>query len=105
MIKAWMIEGNGTFAEDVPQFAEAIKGSGAEVVLVPGNSRVKRAMPAAALRAGAEVDTNVVDIEVSGETVTVLTFAVDSAGGLVTIDAGDGASVFAKDRSSPMNPA
>ena len=75
MIKAWMIEGNGTFAEDVPQFAEAIKGSGAEVVLVPGNSRVKRAMPAAALRAGAEVDTNVVDIEVSGETVTVQRWA------------------------------
>lgn len=75
MIKAWMIEGNGTFAEDVPQFAEAIKGAGAEVVLVPGNSRVKRAMPAAALRAGAEIDTNVVDIDMAGETVTVQRWA------------------------------
>ena len=47
-IAAYVIEGNGTFAEDVPAFAELIKGSDAEVVLVPGTSRVKRAMPAAA---------------------------------------------------------
>ena len=63
-IAAYVIEGNGTFAEDVPAFAALIKGSGAEVVLVPGTSRVKRAMPAAALRAGAEIDTNVVDVAV-----------------------------------------
>ena len=72
---AYVIEGNGTFAEDVPAFAELIKGSGAEVVLVPGTSRVKRAMPAAALRAGAEIDTNVVDVAVDGEKATVQRWA------------------------------
>ena len=74
-IAAYVIEGNGTFAEDVPAFAELIKGSGAEVVLVPGTSRVKRAMPAAALRAGAEIDTNVVDVAVDGEKATVQRWA------------------------------
>ena len=74
-IAAYVIEGNGTFAEDVPAFAALIKGSGAEVVLVPGTSRVKRAMPAAALRAGAEIDTNVVDVAVDGEKATVQRWA------------------------------
>ena len=74
-IAAYVIEGNGTFAEDVPAFAELIKGSGAEVVLVPGTSRVKRAMPAAALRAGAEIDTNVVDVVVDGDKATVQRWA------------------------------
>ena len=69
-IAAYVIEGNGTFASDVPAFAELIKGAGAEVVLVPGTSRAKRAMPAAALRAGAEVDTNVVAFAVAGEKAT-----------------------------------
>ena len=64
-IKAIKIEGNGTFAPDVPAFAEAIKASGADIVLLPGNSRVKRSAAAAALRAGAEIDTNVVDVAVS----------------------------------------
>ena len=63
-IKAIKIEGNGTFAQDVPALAEAIKASGSDIVLLPGNSRVKRSAPAAALRAGAEIDTNVVDVEV-----------------------------------------
>lgn len=74
-IKAFMIEGNGTFAQDVPAFAEAIKGAGADIVLVPGNSRVKRSMPAAALRVGAEVDTNVVDLAVEGDKVTAWRWA------------------------------
>lgn len=72
-IKAYAIDGNGTFAQDVPAFAEAVKG--AELVLVPGNSRVKRSMPAAALRAGAEIDTNVVDIVLDGEKATVQRWA------------------------------
>ena len=74
-IKAFTIEGNGTFAQDVPAFAEAVKGSGADLVLVPGNSRVKRSIPAAALRAGAEIDTNVVDVVVDGDKATVQRWA------------------------------
>ena len=74
-IKACMVEGNGTFAHDVPAFAEAVKGSGADLILVPGNSRVKRSMPAAALRAGAEIDTNVVDVVVDGDKATVQRWA------------------------------
>ena len=64
-IVAFKIEGNGTFAQDVPAFAEAVKSSGADIVLLPGVSRVKRSAAAAALRAGAEIDTNVVDVEVA----------------------------------------
>ena len=75
VMKAFTIDGNGTYALDVPQFADAIKGAGAEVILVPGNSRVKRAMPAAALRAGAEIDTNIVDVTVEGDVVTVQRWA------------------------------
>ena len=74
-IKAFTIEGNGTYAVDVPRFAEAIKGAGADLILVAGNSRVKRAMPAAALRAGAEIDTNIVDVTLAGETATVQRWA------------------------------
>ena len=47
-IVAIKIEGNGTFAQDVPALAEAIKASGAEVVLLPGNSRAKLSAAAAA---------------------------------------------------------
>ena len=64
-ITAFKVEGTGTFAQDVPALAEAVKASGADVVLLPGNSRVKRSAAAAALRAGAEIDTNVVDVEVA----------------------------------------
>ena len=74
-IAAYTIEGNGTFAQDVPAFAEAIKGSGADLILVPGNSRVRRSMPAAALRAGAEIDTNIVDVVIDGEKATVQRWA------------------------------
>ncbi len=74
-IKAFSVEGNGTYSQDVPAFAAAIQSAGAELVLVPGNSRVKRAMPAAALRAGAAIDTNIVDVAVEGETVTVRRWA------------------------------
>lgn len=64
-IAAFRIEGTGTFAKDVPAIAEAVKSCGADLVLLPGNSRVKRSAPAAAFRAGAEIDTNIVDVEVS----------------------------------------
>ena len=64
-IVAFKIEGNGTFAKDVPAIAEAVKASGADLVLMPGNSRVKRSAPAAAFRAGAEIDTNIVDVEIA----------------------------------------
>ncbi len=74
-IKAYSIEGNGTFAQDVPAFAETIKGAGADLILVPGNSRVKRAMPAAALRAGAAIDTNIVDVAVAADEATVQRWA------------------------------
>ncbi len=63
-IVAFKMGGNGTFAQDVPALAEAVKSSGADVVILPGNSRVKRSAAAAALRAGADIDTNVVDLEV-----------------------------------------
>ena len=75
VIKAFVIDGNGTYSQDVPAFAATIQGAGADLILVPGNSRVKRAMPAAALRAGAEIDTNVVDVTVEGEAVTVQRWA------------------------------
>ena len=74
-IVAFTIEGNGTYALDVPRFAEAIKGAAADLILVAGNSRVKRAMPAAALRAGAAIDTNVVDIALDGDKATVQRWA------------------------------
>ena len=74
-IAAFKIEGNGIYAQDVPAFAEAIKGAQADVVLVPGNSRVKRAMPAAACRAGAEIDTNVVELVLEGDKVTASRWA------------------------------
>ncbi len=65
-IKAIRFEGNGTFAQDVPALADAIKAGGDELVLLlPGNSRVKRAAAAAAMRAGAEIDTNVVDVDLA----------------------------------------
>ena len=67
-IAALRIEGNGTFAKDVPAIAESIRSSGADLVLLPGNSRVKRSAPAAAFRVGADIDTNVVDVEVDGDT-------------------------------------
>ena len=63
-IVAFKIEGNGTFAKDVQAISESIKSVGADVVLLPGNSRVKRSAPAAAMRIGAEIDTNVVDIDI-----------------------------------------
>ncbi|MGN0852108.1 MAG: electron transfer flavoprotein subunit alpha [Kiritimatiellia bacterium] len=75
VVKAFVIEGNGTYSQDVPAFAAAIQGAAADLILVPGNSRVKRAMPAAALRAGAEIDTNVVDVAIAGETATVQRWA------------------------------
>ena len=69
-IKAFSIDGQGAFSQDVPTLAEAIKSSGADIVLLPGTSRVRRSIGAAALRAGAEVDTNVVDVTLDGEKAT-----------------------------------
>lgn len=63
-IVAFKIEGNGTFALDVPAISEAIKSAGADIIVMPGNSRVKRSAAAAAFRAGADIDTNVVDLDV-----------------------------------------
>ena len=62
---AFRLDGPGTFSKDVPAIADAIKASGADLVLMPGNSRVKRSVAAAAMRAGAEIDTNVVDVDIA----------------------------------------
>jgi electron transfer flavoprotein alpha subunit len=62
-------EANGTFAQDVPLFADAIKSSGADIVIAPATSRFERSMPAAAIRAGADIDTNVTDVAIEGDTV------------------------------------
>ena len=69
-IAAYNLSGQGTFAQDKPALAEAIKTSGADIVLLPGTSRVRRAIGAAALCAGAQVDTNVVCLAIDGEAVT-----------------------------------
>ena len=69
-IAAYNLSGQGSFAQDKPALAEAIKTSGADIVLLPGTSRVRRAVGAAALCAGAQVDTNVVCLTVDGEAVT-----------------------------------
>ena len=69
-IAAYNLSGQGSFAQDKPALAEAIKTSGADIVLLPGTSRVRRAIGAAALCAGAQVDTNVVSLAIDGEAVT-----------------------------------
>ena len=46
-IAAFTIDGNGTFAQDVPAFAAALAAAGADIVLVPGTSRARRSIPAA----------------------------------------------------------
>ena len=66
-IAAFSLSGQGSFAQDKPALAEAIKTSGADIVLLPGTSRVRRAIGAAALCAGAQVDTNVVCLAIDGE--------------------------------------
>ena len=48
-IAAFSLSGQGSFAQDKPALAEAIKTSGADIVLLPGTSRVRRAIGAAAL--------------------------------------------------------
>ena len=69
-ISAYNLSGQGSFAQDKPALAEAIKTSGSDIVLLPGTSRVRRAVGAAALCAGAQVDTNVVSLALGGETAT-----------------------------------
>ena len=75
-IKAFTLDSvEGTYAKDVPAFAAALKASGAELIIVPGTSRVKRSMPAAAMRIGAAIDVNAVDLAVEGEKVVVSRWA------------------------------
>ena len=65
----------GTYAKDAAVLANAVKSSGADVVLFAGTSAVRRSVAAAALRAGAEIDTNVVDASLAGDAVTVQKWA------------------------------
>ena len=75
-IKAFNTETlTGTYAKDAAALANAVKTSGADVVLFAGTSAVRRSVAAAALRAGAEIDTNVVDATLAGEAVTVQKWA------------------------------
>ena len=66
-IAAFDLDGIGSFSQDVPALAAAFQASQAELIVLPGNSRVKRSAPAAALRAGAEIDTNVVGVSLEGD--------------------------------------
>ena len=70
VVKSFAVDGQGSFSQDVPALAAAIQSSGADIVLFPGTSRVRRSVGAAALRAGAEVDTNVVDVTCDGAKAT-----------------------------------
>ena len=75
-IKAFNTESlAGTYAKDAAALANAVKSSGADVVLFAGTSAVRRSVAAAALRAGAEIDTNVVDASLAGDAVTVQKWA------------------------------
>ena len=74
-IAAFTIDGNGTFAQDVPAFAAAITAAGADIILAPGTSRARRSLPAAAMRAGAAIDTNVVAVTTDGDKATVQRWA------------------------------
>ena len=75
-IKAFTLDSiEGTYAKDVPAFAAAVKAADADLVVVPGTSRIKRAMPAAAMRIGAAIDTNVVDVIVEGDKAVVSRWA------------------------------
>ena len=66
---------SGTYAKDAAALANAVKASGADVVLLPGTSAVRRSAAGAAMRAGAEIDTNVVDASLAGDAVTVQKWA------------------------------
>ena len=66
---------SGTYAKDAAALANAVKSSGADVVLLPGTSAVRRSAAGAAMRAGAEIDTNVVDASLAGDAVTVQKWA------------------------------
>lgn len=75
-IKAFNTESlTGTYAKDAAALANAVKASGADVVLLPGTSAVRRSAAGAAMRAGAEIDTNVVDASIAGDAVTVQKWA------------------------------
>ena len=65
----------GTYAKDAAALADAVKASGADVVLLPGPSAVRRSAAGAAMRAGAEIDTNIVDASLDGDAVTVQKWA------------------------------
>ena len=73
-IKAFNTESlTGTYAKAA--LANAVKASGADVVLLPGTSAVRRSAAGAAMRAGAEIDSNVVDASTAGDAVTVQKWA------------------------------
>ena len=74
-IAAFTIDGIGTFSQDVPAFAAALSAAGADIILAPGTSRARRSLPAAALRAGAAIDTNVVAVTTDGDKATVQRWA------------------------------
>lgn len=58
------------YATDAAAVAAVIKASGAELVVAAGTSRFARAVPGAAYRCGAEVDTHVVGLSNEGGSVT-----------------------------------
>ncbi len=60
---------------DVPALATAIKSSGADIVIAPGTSRFARSLPAAAFRAGAEIDTHITAVSNGPEGVTAQRWA------------------------------
>jgi electron transfer flavoprotein alpha subunit len=57
------------YASDCAAAVELVKAAGADVVLCAGTSRFMRCMPGAAYRLGAAVDTHLVSVSVSGETI------------------------------------
>ena len=65
----------GIYAKDVASLAAAVKDCAAELVVVPGTSAVRRSIGAAALRAGAVVDTNVTSLKVEGGEATAQRWA------------------------------
>ena len=61
----------GVYAQDVCAFAEAFRQIQADLILLPGVSRVKRAAAAGALRAGVALDTNIVEARLENDSVLV----------------------------------
>ena len=66
---------SGVYARDVPALAAALAASAADVVVVPGMSAMRRSIAAATLRAGGELDTNIVAAAAADGGVTVQRWA------------------------------